>query len=296
MSTGKSSRRVPRLLIGRRLRALRRRAEVGVEEAAAAVRVPQATVWRMERGDARCRFRPGDVKALGRMYGAGDAATNVLVEAAEAAREVPWFAAYRRVMPDGLETYLELESCASRISCYAPGRVPELLRTADYARAVSGSVAGLGDDEVGLRVELCIGRQEVLSRQANGFVFVVGEAALRRPVWGGALMARQLRRLVSVGKRPNVSVRVLPADADVRGECGVDGFEVFEFDEWPAMGALETTVFVEGDWRYLEDDARVGRIRRELDELEARALGEDESRGVIERIAARLEGRYPSGS
>lgn len=241
-------------------------------------------------GDVRCRYRAGDVRALGRLYGAGDVATNVLVEAAEVGREAPWFAAYRRVMAEGFETYLELEACARRISCYAPGRVPELLWTEEYARAVIGAAAGMGDDEVGLRVELCVGRQRVLEGEAE-FVFVVAEAALRRPVWGGELVARQLRHVVEVGKRANVSVRVLPAEADVRGECGPEGFEVFEFGEWPGVGAPDATVFVEGDGRCLEDDARIGRIRREFGELGTRALGEGESRAVIERLAARLEGR-----
>lgn len=52
--------------------------------------------------------------------------------------------------------------------------------------------------------------------------------------------------------------------------------------------------FVAGDGRYLEDEARIGRIRGELRELGTRALGEGESREVIERVAARLEGRYPT--
>src|SRR5437879_10951656 len=88
MSTVNGGGRVPRLLIGRRLRELRRRAGIRVAEAAGKAGLAQATVWRMERGDVRCRYRPEDVRALGRVYGAGDAATGVLVEAA---REAPWF-------------------------------------------------------------------------------------------------------------------------------------------------------------------------------------------------------------
>jgi transcriptional regulator with XRE-family HTH domain len=280
-------RRVPRLLIGRRLRELRQRAGFRVEEAAGAARLAQATVWRMERGDVRCRYRSGDVRALGRVYGAGDAARGALVEAA---RQVPWFAGYRRVVPDGFETYLELERCARRVLCYSPDWVPELLETEEYATAVIGVEVDLTDEEVGSRVRLCMARQRVLGLDDREFVFVVGEAALRRPVWGGALLARQLRHLVEVGKRANVSVRVVPADADVRHACGVEGFEVF--GEGPGVGTLGATVFVAGEGQYLEDPVEVERIRRGFGEAEGRALDESGSRELIERVAAGLEARY----
>jgi transcriptional regulator with XRE-family HTH domain len=289
MSTVNRGRRAPRLLIGRRLRELRQRAGFRVEEAAGAARLAQATVWRMERGDARCRYRPGDVRALGTVYGAGGAATDVLVEAAG---EAPWFAGYRRVVPDGFENYLELEGCARRILCYSPEWVPELLETEEYATAVIGLEAALTDDQVRLRVGLCMARQRVLGLDDREFVFVVGEAALRRPVWGGALLARQLRHLVEVGKRANVSVRVVPANADVRHACGVEGFEVFEFGDWPEMGTLDATVFVAGDGQYLQDPVEVERIRRGFGEAEGRALDESGSRELIDRVAAGLEVRY----
>jgi transcriptional regulator with XRE-family HTH domain len=289
MSTVNRGRRVPRLLIGRRLRELRQRAGIRVEEAAGAAGLAQATVWRMERGDVRCQYRPGDVRALGRAYGAGGATTDELVEAA---RETPWFAGYRRVVPDGFENYLELEGCARRITCFSPEWVPELLETEEYATAVIGLEAELTDEQVRLRVGLCMARQHWLGSGDKEFVFVVGEAALRRPVWGGALLARQLRHLVEVGRRANVSVRVVPADADVRHACGMEGFEVFEFGEWPGVGTLDATVFVAGDGQYLEDPAEVERIRRGFGEAEGRALDESGSRELIERVAAGLEVRY----
>jgi transcriptional regulator with XRE-family HTH domain len=289
MSTVNRGRRVPRLLVGRRLRELRRRAGIGVGEAAGAAGLAQVTVWRMERGDVRCRYRAGDVRALGEVYGVGEAATGVL---AEAAGEAPWFAGYRRVVPDGFENYLELEACARRVLCCSPEWVPELLETEEYATAVIGVEVELTDEQVGARVRLCMARQRVLGLDDREFVFVVGEAALRRPAWGGAVLARQLRHLAEVGKRANVSVRVVPAEADALRECGVRGCEVFEFGEWPDVGTLDATVFVAGDGQYLEDPAEVERIRRAFVEVEGRALDESGSRELIERVAAGLEARY----
>jgi transcriptional regulator with XRE-family HTH domain len=294
MSGTISTNRPPRLLLGERLRKLRRRAEVCVEDAADVVGIAQATVWRMERGDGRRRFRLRDVEALSRLYGAGNSATDSLVRMARTARQEPWFGRYRQVVPDGFDTYLELESYARRLSCHAPDRLPDLLQTEEYARAVLGAAGGLDDAEVGLLVELRLARQEVLTRdEAARFTFVVGEAGLRRAVWGGAVMARQLRHLVELGARANVSVRVLRAEADTRGECGAEGFEIMEFAKLAGVGTLDAKVFVDDETpgRLVEDAAAVERIRRVWEELVGRALDGDASRELIEEMAVRWERR-----
>jgi transcriptional regulator with XRE-family HTH domain len=203
MTNENGERRMPRLLLGQRLRELRRRADLFVEDAAGMAGVAQATVWRMERGDVRCRYRPEDVEALGRLYRAGEGVTSALVEMAEVVRREPWYAEYRCVIPEGYETYLELEGFAGRAGEFTPGRLPDLLQTAEYARAAIGATTGLDDAELGLRVELLMARQKVLRRGKAEFVFVVGEAGLRRAVSGGAVMARQLRHLVEVGELAN---------------------------------------------------------------------------------------------
>ncbi len=287
MQVDRRSPNVPRLLLGQRLRELRRRADLFVEDVAGMAGVAQATVWRMERGDGRCRFRLRDVEALSRLYGVGNSATDSLVRMARTARQEPWFARYRQVIPDGFDTYLELESYARRLSCHAPDRLPDLLQTEEYARAVLGAAGGLDDAEVGLLVELRMARQEVLTRDdAAHFTFVVGEAGLRRAVWGGDVMARQLRHLVEIGARANVSVRVLRAEADTRGECGAEGFEIMEFAKLAGVGTLDAKVFVddEASSRLVEDTATAERIRRAWDELVGRALDVAASRKLIEEM------------
>ncbi len=74
---------VSRLLIGQQLRQLRKRKGIHTEIAAAEVGVARATLWRIEKGDNRCRYKVGDMEMLGRLYGANRDASqhNVRVRA-----------------------------------------------------------------------------------------------------------------------------------------------------------------------------------------------------------------------
>jgi transcriptional regulator with XRE-family HTH domain len=63
----------PRLLIGQRLRQLRKNKGIQTELAAVEPGVARATLWRFEKGDNRCRYKTGDVERLGRLYQRGDA-------------------------------------------------------------------------------------------------------------------------------------------------------------------------------------------------------------------------------
>lgn len=61
---------VPRGLLSRWLRQLRTLRGMHVDAAAAQIGVVRATLWRMEKGDNRCRYRAANVARLGRLYGA----------------------------------------------------------------------------------------------------------------------------------------------------------------------------------------------------------------------------------
>jgi len=54
-------------------------------------------------------------------------------------------------------------------------------------------------------------RQLVLDKaRAPKFDIILDESVLRRPLGGGAVMARQLRALLEVADRPNVRLWVVP--------------------------------------------------------------------------------------
>src|SRR5215470_245919 len=52
-------------------------------------------------------------------------------------RGVRWYQSYADVLPDGFQDYLALEEGASKVMAYEAQRVPALLQTPAYARALA---------------------------------------------------------------------------------------------------------------------------------------------------------------
>jgi hypothetical protein len=125
-----------------------------------------------------------------------------------------------------------LEEAASSIRCYEIQFVPGLLQTPDYARAVAavGFPAGSAA-EIERRVSLRMARQAVLTRPTLAHLWLVlDEAALRRPVGRPDVMRGQLRHLLDMGARSNVSLQIIPLARGAHAAAG-GPFSILRFGE-----------------------------------------------------------------
>ncbi|MET9757641.1 DUF5753 domain-containing protein [Streptomyces sp. NPDC006372] len=202
---------VPRLALGARLRRLREGRGIGRAEAGHVIRSSASKISRMEGG--RHGFKLRDVEDLLTLYDVTDEAERAtLMVLAEEANTHAWWQYYSDVVPPWMQTYLGAEQAASVIRCYQVQRVPELLQTADYARAaVRLARPDAGAEEIDRRVALRMTRQRVLHRQpATQLWAVIDEAALRRRVGGPAVMRDQLRHLIEICRIPQITVQILP--------------------------------------------------------------------------------------
>src|SRR5207248_943647 len=88
---------------------------------------------------------------------------------------------------------------------------------------------GLRPREVGRLVRVRMRRQQVLDRDGLQLSFVLDESVLKRRIGGEAVMYDQLQRLVKEADRPNLTLQVLPLDAQhsVFGES----FVIFGFGQ-----------------------------------------------------------------
>jgi hypothetical protein len=134
-----------------------------------------------------------------------------------------WWHAYGDLVPSWFEPYLGLEQSASVIRTYEVQFIPGLLQTPGYARAVI--MLGHGHapaQEIERRVALRMRRQEILRRTRPPALWaVIDEAALRRPIGGTAVMRAQLRHLIEVCERRNVTIQLAPFRAG--GHAAVGG-------------------------------------------------------------------------
>jgi hypothetical protein len=185
----------------------------------------------MEKGDSRCRYKPGDVELLARFYGADERTSEALVQLAKRTRQRSWPASYRELLTPVQEMYLDLEGYATRIRCYVTALVPELLQTEDYAKALIRSSPLLRTYDADKHVRIRMRRQEILTRspQPARVEFLIDETALRRVIGVPRVTAAQLRALVDRAALPNVSVRVIPHRAGMYPTLEIGAFTILDF-------------------------------------------------------------------
>lgn len=231
-----------------------------------------------------------DLKALLSLYGITESErVDSLLALAKAGRERSWWSAYRDVAPSLLLQLIEYESVASAIRQFETLFIPGILQTEEYARAVIQNYyddEGPGSDKLRALVELRVRREGLLnSEHSPSFNFMLDEAAVSRLVGGSSVMRSQLRRLIAVAEKPNVTVEIVPFSAGLHP--GMRGpFEIIEF-----VDSLDKDiVFVEtprGD--IISDDPKETKSYRDaFDRLEKASLGPRDSLALLARIAEEM--------
>ncbi|MGQ0840849.1 helix-turn-helix domain-containing protein [Actinokineospora sp.] len=183
-------------------------------------------------------------------------------------------------LPTLWRALIDFENKATRIQNYEPLVVPGLLQTDEYTAAlIQGTEPTLSDAELDNLVASRMARQTLLTRSnAPQYLAVVHEAALRMPVGGKGVMARQLRRLLDLMERRNIGVRLVPTSSGAH--AGLRGpFVILEFAEEPALVHVEN----QDTGMFLEEDADLAGYRLALRNILNAALAPD---ATAERLAA----------
>ncbi|GAA4241791.1 helix-turn-helix transcriptional regulator [Actinomadura meridiana] len=179
--------------------------------------------------------------------------------------------------PDWFRQSVEYEVTADILRIYQGQNIPAPLQTEDYARA--GLSMGRVDD-VGKALANRMARQElIIGREDHPLMMVLlDQDALDRPVGGPEVMRAQLRRLLELGERPNVSIRVIARS--VGWHVGLAGpFQVMSLER---KEVAYTGAFHGG--RLVQDAAEVREIAIDFELIGAKASSEGESRALIEKI------------
>jgi len=223
---------VLRILLGAQLRRLREAKRISLEEAGNVIRASHSKISRLETG--RVGFKDRDIADLLTLYGVTDEADRqALRDLAGRANAQGWWHDYSDVLPSWFEAYVGLEEAATQIRAYEVQFVPGLLQTGDYARAVSllGD-PNATDREVERRVGLRLARQAVFTRPTPpNFWVVLDEAVLRRPIGGVEVMRAQVRHLLEMSQRQNVTIQIVPFTAGGRAAAG-GPFSILRFAEY----------------------------------------------------------------
>jgi transcriptional regulator with XRE-family HTH domain len=277
----------------------KRRLRVALKQARVTAKLTQKAVaedlvWstskivRIEQGTVP--VAPTDVRAMLHLYKVDADRVEELVELAKEAKEDKGWDAFNDVLPATFRELVGNEPAASVVYKYEPSVVPGLLQIRDYTRALLRAL-GHSESDIERRLEVRNKRQEMLDQtQRPDLNFIVGEAALVRPVGGREVMREQIAHLLEVGDQPGISLWLLPFAAGAHSGLGRT-FTVLQFGD-PLLSDL---LYLENAERESISRDEEGDIKRylnlfvELEEL-------SEEFGTFKEHAQRVLEQYYGGS
>jgi len=224
-----SSPTVRRRRLAAELRAIRESKGKSGDVVAAALKWSPSKISRYEL--ARTGLKPQEVEKLLDYYEVTGSRRELLLTLAEDAAQKGWWEEYAEFLSPDYRQFIGLEHEATSMSIWHVEVVAGLFQTEGYARHIIGSynqVEPIAPGMIERLVRVRMLRQRVLNREpAPQLSVVLDESILRRRLGDDVVMYEQLRRLANEAERPNVSLRVLPLDAQhsVFGES----FVIFRF-------------------------------------------------------------------
>jgi transcriptional regulator with XRE-family HTH domain len=226
---------VRRRRLAAELRGIRESKGKSGDAVAAALKWSPSKISRYER--ARTGLRPREVERLLDYYQISGPRRALLLELAEDAAQKGWWEEFADSLSDDYQQFIGLEHEATSIAIWHLDVVAGLLQTEAYARHIISSysrVEPVAPGQIGRLVRVRMQRQQVLDRDGLQLSVVLDESVLKRCIGDESVMYEQLLRLAKEADRPNLTLRILPLDAQhtVFGES----FVIFGFgDDSDAM-------------------------------------------------------------
>ncbi len=202
---------VRRRRLAAELRGIRESKGKSGDSVAAALRWSPSKISRYER--ARTGLRPREVERL-----------------LEDAAQKGWWEEFADTLSEDYQQFIGLEHEATSMAIWHVDVVAGLLQTEAYARHIISSysrVEPVAPGMIGRLVRVRMQRQQVLDRDGVQLSVVLDESVLKRRIGDASVMYEQLQRLVREADRPNLTLQILPLDAQhtVFGES----FVIFSF-------------------------------------------------------------------
>lgn len=273
--------------LGAELSDLREQAGLTLREVADLLGWSAPTMSRIENGLRDTTSE--EVAALLVVYKITGARKNHLVHMAKTIDQASWLETGSGDLPGQLVALQEFEKRATKITTFGLSRVPGLLQTEHYARAVIKSVGAPDDATIGKWTAVRLERQKILSRRKPlAYHAIIDEMALNRTYGGPAVMAEQVRHLIRMAAKPNVHIQVLRRP----DHPAADGpFHILEFPP-PAQAFVHLEHFAAG--LFLDEPDDVGSFQALTATVAGMALNRRASQEFLayaaQRYAAEAKG------
>lgn len=284
---------VPRRQVARMLSKLHRESGLYIKDVADEVNLHHTTVTKMLKGQP-CKLKPIYIDKLCDIYRATqETRSRLKVLAAEATSARGWWYDFSdAVSAEKLDVYIALETTATTITIYQNARIPGLLQTEDYARALHGTSLNLTPEGVERHVQLRMRRQAILTESRPKLDVILDECVIRRVLADPELAANQLGRILEVSALRNVRVRLVPFDAGIYRGTEESPFIILEFAGTADLGPEPSVAYAEagasGGNLYYQNPDQVAGYRRSWTAIERYALSATKTRAYLSEIAKEL--------
>lgn len=197
----------------------------------------------------------------------------------------PWWRA-SSAPPNDFHQYLDFEAVADLIEEWEIRVVPGLFQVESYARNLLNAwkkvVHTLTPRELDERVTLRMRRQDrVISDHPLQLNVIVDESVLLRRIGDAAVMHAQLARLLEISELPNVTLRILPLDAD--REIMDGNFTLIKLS--PGQEVEQRLLYIDtvGSGTISTDETYIYQYQRIFENLADHALTPELTRDLIAR-------------
>lgn len=208
-----------RLQLGVRLRALRMEADVTGSLAGAAIRASHSKISRMESGHQAARAK--DVRALARLYKAGDDQLEQLLELSRIAGQRSWWDPFSDYLAEHVRHHLSLEAAAEVVVIYDGLAVPPLLQIPAYSRALcqASMLTSAGTWRAGLPAAALVHRRSLMDQPGRPRIWaLLSRQVLHRPPDRDLrVLLQQVEYLIAAAEEtPPISIQLVHSAASAQ--------------------------------------------------------------------------------
>jgi len=275
-----------RRLVGAALRRYREAVGYDLADAARVLGCDRSKVSRIESGERGIRAE--ELRILLEDYEVEARATHALLALSAPSLTRGWWQEFGGIVADGMAQFAPIEALASAIAIFEAHRIPDLLQTEDYARAlIAASQADDGGGEAlrDARLAAVLARQRAVLDRRPDVTIVIAEAALLNVVGGTRVTRGQLDWLArTASDSGQIAIHLLPLSRGTQ-VAATGPMTIADVGGVPSLGAVHVPGVCGGVC--LDAPAAVAAYTRAFEQLRLHALSPAASARFLRDQAAR---------
>lgn len=260
--------------LGAQLRAIRKLRRLSMQDVAGRLGWSESKVSRLETGQRPLSSE--EVASLLAILDVTGGSRDRLMAMARTPDEPAWLETVRSALPDESITLSTYEAEATKLTDWSPLLIPGLLQTMEYGRAFM-LADRLAETDIGTRLMARQHRQQLLDRVE--YTAFIDETVLHRRIGDERVRRGQLRHLLDMAERDNVTIRLVSVNSDAHPGL-ISPFLMIEFDLTPPIVHIELS----RSGVFLSDESETKPYTETLARLSSISMEEADSLRAIETI------------